>query len=70
MKQEKTMILSFKAFRSALQKFCTQVDGQDLVEYAMVIGMMALGTIAIMKNLAAAISSFFNTVVTTLNGAV
>lgn len=43
-------------------------DGQDLVEYALVVALIALGATAGMNSLATDISNAFTTVGTTLNG--
>lgn len=43
-------------------------DGQDLVEYALVVALIALAATAGMNTLASDISNAFTTVGTTLNG--
>jgi pilus assembly protein Flp/PilA len=45
-------------------------SGQDLVEYALVVALISLGSIATMKTLANSISDMFGTVGTSLNSAV
>jgi len=45
-------------------------SGQDLVEYALVVALIALGSIASMKTLTSAISSLFTQVGTNLTNAV
>ncbi|HLY42900.1 MAG TPA: hypothetical protein VKR52_16920 [Terracidiphilus sp.] len=42
----------------------TSEDGQDLVEYSMVIIMIAVGTTAAMQGVASAIASVFQTIST------
>jgi pilus assembly protein Flp/PilA len=41
-------------------------SGQDLIEYAMIVAVMALALVASMNTLATRISTFFNTVGNTL----
>ncbi len=45
-------------------------EGQDLVEYALLVALIALGATAAMNSLSTAISGAFNNVATQLNGAV
>lgn len=45
-------------------------SGQDLIEYALVAALIALGAIAAMKSLATGISSAFSTVSSDLSSAV
>lgn len=45
-------------------------SGQDLVEYALVVALIALGSIATMKTLSSTISTLFGTVSTNLTTAV
>jgi pilus assembly protein Flp/PilA len=45
-------------------------DGQDIVEYALLIGFMALALTASLNSVASAISNVFTTVGGTLNDAV
>jgi pilus assembly protein Flp/PilA len=49
------------------QNFLSADEGQDLVEYALVIALIALAATAGMKTLASDISAAFSTVGTTLN---
>ncbi len=53
----------------AAQKFLQlldQEDGQDLVEYALVVALMAFGVVAGMQSVAAGVSDEFNRVSATL----
>jgi len=50
-----------------VQNFLSADEGQDLVEYALVIALVALAATAGMKTLASDISGAFSTVGTTLN---
>jgi len=43
-------------------------EGQDLVEYALVVALIALGATASMKTLASGINNAFSTLGTTING--
>jgi pilus assembly protein Flp/PilA len=49
------------------QNLLSSDEGQDLVEYALVLALVALGATAGMKTLASDISAAFSTVGTTLN---
>lgn len=51
-----------------LKSLLSQEEGQDLVEYALVVALIALGATVGMKALATDISNAFTTVGTTLNG--
>ena len=46
------------------QDLMSREEGQDLVEYALVVALIALGATASMKGLAMAISSSFSTIST------
>jgi pilus assembly protein Flp/PilA len=46
-------------------KLMNREEGQDLVEYALVVALIALGATASMKGLAAVISSSFASISTT-----
>jgi len=47
-------------------KFLLKEDGQDLIEYALVVALVAFSATAGMSSLAAAINSAFSSVGTTL----
>ena len=51
-----------------LKDMLSQEEGQDLVEYALVVALIALAATAGMKTLATDISQAFTTIGTTLNG--
>jgi pilus assembly protein Flp/PilA len=51
-----------QGLRHALQ----DESGQDLVEYALVLALIALGAVVGMKDLATAINAAFNTIATNL----
>jgi len=52
------------------QDLMNREEGQDLVEYALVVALIALGATAAMSSLAAAISTEFGTISTTFAGSV
>jgi pilus assembly protein Flp/PilA len=52
------------------QSLLAQDEGQDLVEYALVIALIALGATAAMSTLSGTISTAFGTIGTKLTGAV
>jgi len=52
--------------RDALSRLCRDESGQDLIEYALVAGLLGLGTIAAMKSVATGLATVFNAVGTTL----
>ena len=45
-------------------------DGQDLIEYALVVALIAFGAIAGMQGLASQINTAFNTIGTTLTSSI
>ena len=50
------------------QNLLAQEEGQDLVEYALVVALIALAATAGMKSLASNLSSAFTSIGTTING--
>ena len=50
----------------ALQSVMAREEGQDLVEYALVVALIAFGAIAGMSQLAAGINTAFTAIATTL----
>jgi pilus assembly protein Flp/PilA len=52
-----------------LQTLTCREEGQDMVEYALVVALVALGATAAMKTLGTGISSAFGTISTTLSSA-
>ena len=52
----------------ALRKLLVRDDGQDLVEYALVVALIALGCTAGMNTVASAINNTFSTLGTTISG--
>ena len=51
------------------QNLISREEAQDLVEYALIIALIALGATAAMKGLAAGISSAFSSISTQLSSA-
>lgn len=54
---------------SRLKEFGTDESGQDLVEYALIVGVLGLGSIAILKGVATSVATVFTAVGTTLTTA-
>jgi len=61
------MFRELTRFGKAFWKFAARQDGQDLVEYALVIALVALAATAGMNTLASDIAGAFSTVGTTIN---
>jgi pilus assembly protein Flp/PilA len=61
---------NLKRITSVLTGFVGDESGQDLIEYALVAAIIALGSVAAMGVLATGIASAFGTVGTKLSGAV
>lgn len=53
--------------RHLLKKLWEEDEGQDLLEYALLAALVALGVTAALKPLATAISTIFNNVLTSLS---
>ena len=49
------------------QELASREEGQDLVEYALVVALIAFGAVAGMKSLATGISAAFTNISTALN---
>jgi len=49
-----------------IQNLMTREEGQDLVEYALLVSLIALAAIAATKSVASAITTIFNNISTTL----
>ena len=52
------------------QNLMNREQGQDLVEYALLVALISLGCVAILKTLAGAINTEFGAISTTFAGAV
>ena len=58
-----------KSFKLLLNNLMTDESGQDLIEYALVAALVALGAVASMRTLGTTISTAFTTIGTTLSSA-
>ena len=58
---------TLKTFIRSLRLLATQEHGQDLVEYALVIALVAFGASAGMTGLAKGLNTAFSTISTTLS---
>jgi pilus assembly protein Flp/PilA len=56
--------------KRSLSNLLSDESGQDLIEYALVAALIALGATAAMSTLATTISTAFTTVGATLSGAI
>ena len=61
------MLLGFSPLFTHLKNVFLREEGQDLVEYALVIALIALAAVAGMQTLATDIANAFTNVGTTLN---
>ena len=61
------MIQLLRTSLAALQPFLVREDGQDLVEYALLVALIAFACTAGMGTLANSINSAFNTVAAALS---
>jgi len=59
-----------KSLTSTLRAFATDESGQDLVEYALIAGLVGLGVIASLKSVTTNVGTVFTTIGTTLSSAV
>ena len=59
-----------KTFKELFIRLVQEDSGQDLIEYALVAALIGLGAVAGMKALATDIGTAFNSVGTTLTGAI
>lgn len=55
---------------SRLKALAGQEDGQDLVEYALIIALLAFGATAGMQSLASVLSTTYNHLETVLSGTI
>lgn len=53
-----------------IRRFIAEESGQDLIEYALVAALVALGSVASMQNLASTIANTFANIGNTLTSAV
>ncbi len=57
-------------FKKAVRQFLADESGQDLIEYALVAGLIGLGTVAAMTSLSTKIGTAFNSIGSQLANAV
>ena len=55
------------ALQRLLFRFFNETDGQDLVEYSLVIALLAFGSVAGMQSLSSGLSDAFRTISTDLS---
>ena len=55
--------------KSLMIRLLKEEQGQDLVEYALIVAAIALGMIAVVKNLATALNSLYESITTSLGTA-
>jgi pilus assembly protein Flp/PilA len=53
-----------------LQDLMSREEGQDLVEYALLVALVSLASITLIKGVARSVVSIFTTISTTLAGAI
>jgi len=58
-----------KNFKQLAHSFMQDESGQDLIEYALVAGLIGLGAVTAMGSLGTAVATAFNTVTTKLTSA-
>jgi Flp pilus assembly pilin Flp len=58
-----------RTFKNTFKRMWEEIEGQDLVEYALLIIMVSLLAVAAMKNLASGISNAYGKAATQLNTA-
>ena len=63
-------ISDMKTFRTLLLNLLRDESGQDLIEYALVAGLIGLGAVVAMQGLATKVGTAFNSVGSTLTSAV
>ena len=56
--------------KTGLQHLVSDESGQDLVEYALIVGVVALGAVATLGSFTSTVGNFFSTVGNTLTSAV
>jgi pilus assembly protein Flp/PilA len=52
-----------------MQTLAIREEGQDLVEYALVVGLLAIASVVALKSLATVVTGIFGTIQTTLAAA-
>jgi pilus assembly protein Flp/PilA len=57
-------------FKQLVNNLISDESGQDLIEYALVASLVALGAVAAMGSVASSLKNSFNSISTSLNSAV
>ena len=58
--------IKMKSLGEYVSRIVTEESGQDLIEYALLAGLVGVGAVLSMKNLGTKISAAFNSIGTTL----
>ena len=58
----------FLKFVVKMQTLAMREEGQDLVEYALVVGLISVALVATLRGVATACEGVINNITTTLNG--
>jgi Flp pilus assembly pilin Flp len=53
----------WRRVKSETLRFWTETEGQDLVEYALIVAAIALAMIAVVQSVAAALNSIYQSIV-------
>jgi pilus assembly protein Flp/PilA len=61
---------SMKHYREALKNLLKDDSGQDLIEYALVAGLIGLGSVAAMTSVGGIVGNTFNAVGTSVTNAI
>lgn len=57
-------------FKQLMNAFISDESGQDLIEYALVASLVALGAVASMRSIATSINSAFTNISSNLNSSI
>jgi pilus assembly protein Flp/PilA len=66
---EITRRINLKNFNLLLNKFISDESGQDLIEYALIASLIALGAVAVLGPLSTAINKAYSDITTALGSA-
>jgi Flp pilus assembly pilin Flp len=61
------MQIALRKILDRLQSLLSRVEGQDLVEYVLLMGVIALGATAGMRSIATAVGGVFTAILSALN---
>jgi pilus assembly protein Flp/PilA len=68
--EKSSMHIQLLNFWASIKNQTTREDGQDLIEYALIVALIAFAATAGMSTLAAAINNTFGTIGNTLNSTI